>query len=267
MRCWYVRYMIVAHISDLHVRRRGMPLPHLPHVAGPLRRTLKAIHALEPRPTCIIATGDLTEKGTHPEYRRLRELLKGFDIPLYLLPGNHDRREPLRAVFHDHEYLHGHEAVLYTIESPLVRIVALDSSEPLHRGGYLSIDRLAWLHERLKERPQTPTILAMHHPPFPTHVGAFDTQPFRGRERLAELVREHRQVRRIICGHVHQTMWQPWSGAVAVSAPSTAPTFVLHPRGTMRWEWGGFLLHEYDWNADITTRFVRVSAEPVAIGA
>ncbi|HZZ66291.1 MAG TPA: metallophosphoesterase [Candidatus Baltobacteraceae bacterium] len=59
--------MIVAHISDLHVRRRGVLLPHIPHVAGPLRRTLAAIHALRERPECIIATGDLTESGAHNE--------------------------------------------------------------------------------------------------------------------------------------------------------------------------------------------------------
>lgn len=260
--------MIVAHISDLHMRRRGVLLPHIPHVTGPLRRTLAAIHSLRERPACIIATGDLTESGTYPEYRRLRELIAGSDIPIYLLPGNHDRRQPMRAIFPDHAYLHGAgEAIQFTIESPLLRVVALDSSEPSHRGGFLTMDRLAWLEKRLNERPRTPTIVAMHHPPFPTHVGAFDAQTFRGRERLAAILCEHSQVRRVICGHMHQMLWRPWCGTIAVTAPSTAPTLALHARGIFKWEPGGFLLHRYGWNADVSTHFVRLAAEPIAIGA
>jgi Icc protein len=260
--------VIVAHISDLHIKRRGHVLAHMPHVAGPLRRTLAAINALAERPTCIVATGDLTESGNREEYRRLREIIAESEIPVYLLPGNHDRREMMRAVFPDHAYLHGAgQAIQYAIESEFLRVVALDSSDPPLRGGFLDESRLCWLVETLQARPRTPTILAMHHPPFHTGVGAFDAQPFEGRERLADIVREHPQIRRIICGHVHQVLWRPWSGTFAISAPSTAPTLALHARGALRWEPGGLLLHAYDWDADISTTLVRFSAEPVAVGA
>ncbi len=232
------------------MKRRGHVLHHMPHVAGPLRRTLAAIHALPERPSCIVATGDLTESGTREEYRRLRKILDEFEIPVYLLAGNHDRR-----------------AMQFTIESELLRVIALDSSIPPRRGGYLDEERLNWLVEALRARPRTRTILAMHHPPFQTQVGAFDSQPFAGRERLGAIVRENPQIARIVCGHVHQMLWRPWFGTVAVSAPSTAPTLALHPRGVLRWEPGGFLLHRYDWNADVTTQLVRVSSEPIAVGA
>lgn len=241
---------------------------HMPHVAGPLRRTLAAIHALREPPTCIVATGDLTESGALEEYRRLRDILSESEIPVYLLAGNHDRRGMLRAVFSHHAYMHETpRALQYTIESELLRVIALDSSEPPRRGGYLDEERLTWLHEALRARPRTRTILALHHPPFQTQVGAFDAQPFAGRERLGEIVRENPQIARIICGHVHQMLWRPWCGTVAVSAPSTAPTLALHSRGVLRWEPGGFLLHRYDWNADVTTQLVRVSSEPIAVGA
>lgn len=260
--------MIVAQISDLHIKQAGTVLAHMPHVAGPLRKTLAAIQKLEPRPDCIVATGDLVELGDAQEYRKLRFLLADSEIPVYLLPGNHDRRRVMRAVFPDHEYLGASGPIQFAIEGRLSRVVALDTSEFGHRGGYLDAERLQWLERQLAKAPRTPTILAMHHPPFPTGVAPFDAQFFFGREELARIVRENPQICRIICGHVHQEFRKPWQGTLGVSAPSTAPTLVLHPQGRgIFFEPGGFMLHYLDWNAGITSELIRTSAQRLPVSA
>ena len=91
--------MIVAQISDMHVKRRGHVLHHMPHVAGPLRRALADIAKLQPAPDFVVATGDLTEGGAPAEYARLRELIERCPLPIYLIPGNHDRVDALRSAF------------------------------------------------------------------------------------------------------------------------------------------------------------------------
>jgi 3',5'-cyclic AMP phosphodiesterase CpdA len=262
--------VIVAQITDMHIKRRGHVLHHMPHVAQPLRRVLTSIADLRPAPYCIIATGDLTESGSVAEFARLREILNDHaEIPIYLLPGNHDRCEALRNAFWDHEYLRdSRHGVLYTIEMPSLRIVALDSTDERRAGGFLSEARLEWLRRRLWERRNTPTILAMHHPPFPTGVGPFDRQPFQGREDLGAIARMHPQILRIICGHVHQPLAKLWHGTLCVTAPSTAPTLVVHPRAPrVSWEPGGFLLHRYEQHAGLTTTLFRIAAKPVALTA
>src|SRR5579872_5606237 len=114
-----VNCVIVAQITDMHVKPRRHVLHHMPHVIGPLRRSLAAMAALAEPPAFIIATGDLTEGGHLHEYRRLREIVDEIDIPVFLLPGNHDRRETLRAAFPDCEYLHRFTpAVQYVVETP-----------------------------------------------------------------------------------------------------------------------------------------------------
>jgi 3',5'-cyclic-AMP phosphodiesterase len=262
--------VIVAQITDMHIKRRGHVLHHMPHVAQPLRRALATIAALPEPPFCVIATGDLTESGAPEEYQRLREIIDDSEIPVYLIPGNHDRREAMRKVFPEHDYLQGSGPIQYTIETASLRVIALDTSEGTRRGGYLDRTRLNWLTDRLCERPQTPTILAMHHPPFPTGVRNFDAQPFEGREALAAVVLEHAQIRRVVCGHVHQPLARKWCGTISVSAPSTAPTLVLHPRAPgLSWEPGGFLLHRHEAEGAITTKLVRTASEsePVALTA
>ncbi|MBV8582347.1 MAG: metallophosphoesterase, partial [Candidatus Eremiobacteraeota bacterium] len=118
--------MIVAQITDMHVRRRGLMLHHMPHVKRPLRRALAAIADWSERPACIVATGDLTQSGTPEEYRTLREILRESEIPVFLVPGNHDRRDALRAGFRDHIYLHEFgPAIQYAIEFSHLRVIAL----------------------------------------------------------------------------------------------------------------------------------------------
>lgn len=263
-----LKVVIVAQISDMHVKRRGHFLHHMPHVARPLRRVMDAITRLQP--DLVIATGDLTEGGTLDEYVRLREILSEYaGIPIYLVPGNHDRCEPLRNVFWNHRYLRvSQHGVLFTIETEALRIIALDTSDEGRRGGLLSSARLEWLRRRLAERPDTPTIVAMHHPPFPTRIRSFERQAFRGREEFARLVRANQQVRRIVCGHVHQPLAAMWCGRLCVTAPSTAPTLALHPHSIVpSWEPGGFLVHRYERNAGLSTTLVRLSAQPVALTA
>jgi len=257
--------VIVAQITDMHVKMRGHVLPHMPHVIGPLRRALASIEAMCARPDCILATGDLTESGRFEEYLRLREIVDAIDIPVYLLPGNHDYREAIRRAFPDRDYLRGaDEAVQFVVEGAAMRVVAIDSSEAPRQGGYLDAPRLRWLEERLNERPKTPTILAMHHPPFRTGVRYFDQQRFEGKKALASIVRANPQILRIACGHLHQTISHTWSGTIAVSAPSTAPTIVLHPRRMgFSLEGGGFLVHRYD-RGTIATELVRLPPDPIA---
>lgn len=212
-------------------------LPHMPHVIGPLSRALASIDALRERPACILATGDLTESGRTDDYRRLRSLLEEIDIPAYLLPGNHDRRDALRRVFFDAEYMHGGEAIQFVIEDTFVRVVAIDSSDAPRQGGYLDAGRLDWLEARLQELPHTPTILALHHPPFPTGMSYFDEQPFEGRERLGSIVRQNSQIRRVVCGQVHQVICRPWSGTLAVSARALLqPSCCIRAVSGSRWK-------------------------------
>lgn len=259
--------MIVAQISDLHVRRRGHVLHYMPNTASYVRRIIGVLNDLQP--DLVVATGDLTESGSVLEYRRLRGLMRELRAPFYLLPGNHDRRAALRRVFHDHTYLtaEDHHAS-YTIDAWPIRIIALDTSEIGHIGGYVDDVRIAWLDAQLSEFPNRPTVIAMHHPPFRTGIAAYDRHHFTGREALAAIVRSHRNIARIASGHIHTVIQRPWSGTLACTAPSTAPGFVLgRSRLGIGLEDAGFLLHEFDWDAGISTSRVRLNREIAALTA
>ena len=232
----------------------------MPNTADFLRRTIARLNAMSPRPDLVIATGDLTERGSPHEYRRLRTILTALEIPYVLLPGNHDDREALRKAFRDHRYLTTCEShASFALNAWPLRIVALDSTDPRRSGGYVDEERLEWLDAELSASPHAPTILAMHHTPFRTGIAPMDAHGFVMVEKLGEIVRRHPQIARLICGHVHTVLMRPWNGVVACSAPSTSPQFVIgRSRLGIGLEAAGLLLHEWTWNAEVQTRLVRI---------
>ncbi len=214
--------MLIAQISDTHIRPKGVLAMGRVDTAGHLARAVAHITALRPAPDVVLVTGDLVDAGMAEEYAHLRELLAPLAMPVYLIPGNHDLRDPLRATFADHRYLPHDGFLQYAVDSGLVRLIALDTLTPGAPHGELCERRLNWLEQRLAESDR-PTILFMHHPPFECGMKGFDEARLNvGADRLAAIVRRHPNVERILCGHVHRPILVRWAGSIASVAPSTA---------------------------------------------
>lgn len=223
--------MIIAQISDTHIKRKGRLLHHMIDTARYLKRAVRRLNGLDPRPDVVLATGDLVESGKPKEYRRLRKLLEGLEIPLFVIPGNHDDRANFRAAFADQSYLPKSGPYLhYVVDRFPVRLIGLDSTVAGRPGGELDEIRLRWLETRLCEQPSRPTLLFLHHPPFKTGIKPVDALGFSGAEEFASLVRRHAQVVRVVAGHIHRPMQIPWGGTYASTASSTAHQVVLDLR-------------------------------------
>ena len=143
--------MLIAQITDMHLKPPGELLYKRIDTAGFLERAVAHVNALDPRPDVVLATGDLVEGGTPGEYALLRRLLAPLAMPVYLIPGNHDARDALREGFADHAYLPPSGFLQYTIENLPVRLIALDTLVPGKGYGALCAERLDWLEARLAE--------------------------------------------------------------------------------------------------------------------
>ncbi len=70
----------------------------------------------------------------------------------------------------------------------------------------------------------------MHQPPFDTGIPYMDPYSCREGQRLAAVVARHRQVERVLCGHVHRVMQLRFGGTMLCTAPSTTTTIALQLR-------------------------------------
>jgi 3',5'-cyclic AMP phosphodiesterase CpdA len=245
-----VKSFLLCQISDLHIKPPGKLSYKVVDCAAMLERCVQEILRLPQRPDAMVITGDLVDFGRPEEYAHLRRLLSPLPMPYYLIPGNHDEREALRAAFPDHAYLRQWQPyVQYAIDEWPVRIVAIDTVIPGKGGGCLDDERLDWLDRTLAHEQKKPTIVVMHHPPFPTLIGHMDRIGLEGSEALARVVARHPQVERVLCGHLHRPIQYRFAGTLASTSPSPAHQVALDlaPDAASRFkmEPPGFQLHAW----------------------
>jgi len=198
--------MLIAHISDFHVfADRPETFLVRPDAAEAARRVVADMAAFCPAIDAVAFTGDLVDGGSAENYALLLRLLSPLSVPIFVVPGNHDGREHLRAAFakrlpfEDEEFLH------YETECRGIRILALDTLVAGRIEGCLCEKRLAWIAARLSRRTSQPLLVAMHHPPFATGLAALDEMALvEGAERLFEMLNDWPATVRILCGHIHR---------------------------------------------------------------
>ncbi|MGN6651373.1 phosphodiesterase [Trinickia sp.] len=257
--------MLLAQISDLHIKRPGALAYRRVDTAAYLERCVERLNAIEPKLDAVVVTGDLVDLGSPAEYEALRKLLAPLTMPVYLLVGNHDERAALREVFDDHAYLHaGGEFVQYAVDAGPLRLIALDSQMPQQSNGHLCAARLAWLETQLAQARGKPVVLALHHPPFVSGIGHMDRQRLdpESSEQLAAIVGRYTNVERVICGHVHRPIFTRFAGTIASAVPAPAHQVALDLRenapSAFRLEPPAFALHQYAPETGIVTHHAYV---------
>ena len=225
--------MIIAQITDLHVVAKDRLCYRRVPTNAQLAQAVTHINALDPRPDAVIASGDLTDHGREAEYEMLREILAKLIPPVFVIPGNHDQREVLRRAFASAGYMPAPDAPFmnYAIEQFPIRLIGLDTTVPGHHHGMLCEERLRWLDRTLGARPDAPTLIFMHHPPFRTGIQWMDASGLHGGRKMQEIVARHRQIVRVACGHIHRPIHLVWGGTIASVAPSTCHQVTLDLSG------------------------------------
>lgn len=222
---------LLVQLSDTHIGPGGQALCSGVDTAAMLRTAVAAVLRLPHPPAAVLLSGDLVDDGSPAAYAALRELLAPLPCPVWPMPGNHDERGALRAAFAHVPELHqtaGDDFIQFQVRLPGLRLVALDTLQPGASAGALCARRLAWLQAALEGDPHTPVLLALHHPPFATHLPGMDRMRLlQGAPELAALLAHHPQVQRVVCGHLHRSMQRLWAGTLVQSAPSTAHHIAL----------------------------------------
>ena len=210
--------MLIAQMSDPHFMPEDVRLFGRLDTAGYLERAVAHLNALAP--DAVLITGDLTNDGDAQAYAAFAAIVDRLRAPFFVLAGNHDDCELVRARFAG--CLPGSGPLCYAIDRFALRLIALDTLVSGEPWGRLGPEQLAWLDATLGEAPDRPTLVALHHPPFRTGIGHLDRSMLRDADGLAAVIGRHPQVERVVCGHVHRAIQCRFAGTLAQSAPSCA---------------------------------------------
>lgn len=244
--------MRIVQISDFHIEPEGVLAYRVADTRTSFEAAIAHLTALPQRPDAVVITGDIASSGREEAYRFARQgldKLAALGMAVYVLPGNHDHRG--RMLDFLAPYCPADPAVApwlcYAVDAPELRLVCLDSMQPGSHSGHLTPEVTQWLDRTLAAAPGKDTLLFCHHPPFLAGMGAMD-EAYEGRERLAEILRAHPDVR-LCCGHMHRAFSTLWMGRLCLCAPAASMQLNLHlaPEGgdDFVMEAPGYLLHHH----------------------
>jgi 3',5'-cyclic AMP phosphodiesterase CpdA len=258
--------ILIAQISDLHIKPPGRLAYGRVDTAAALTRCVAALNEISPRPDLVVISGDLADTPTAEEYDYLKQLLAPLQIPWLGIPGNHDSRALMRAAFPQTSYpAAGALNQVHAVGD--LDIVLLDSSVHGQPHGALEPSTLQWLDATLASSDRRPALLFLHHPPFRTGIWHMDRQNLFEAGELAAIVGAHPRVRLVAAGHVHRATLTMFAGVAATICPAPNHAVALDLGKTLepsfRVEPPGFHLHAWfagDGFGELVTHLVPIGS-------
>jgi 3',5'-cyclic AMP phosphodiesterase CpdA len=168
-----------------------------------LAESVAEINAMRPRPDGVLITGDLVEHPGPVTYSHFRDLIEPLEMPVYLMPGNHDDPDIMWGYFRDTRMFPAKPPhYQYAIDTWPFRVLMLNSHFDNSELPNFGERRQQWLDEQLSSSDK-PTLIAIHHPPFRTGIGFIDMVGSHWYEAMGRIVARHPHVLKIVCGHGH----------------------------------------------------------------
>ena len=221
------RPVLIAQISDLHITPAGALAYGRVDTAAALTRAIDTINRMSPRPDLVVISGDIANSALPEEYERASSLLGDLQMPFAAIPGNHDRRIPMRRALPDPSYGAAESALNAMRSIGEVDVLLIDSTVPGAAHGELDAATLAWLDSALAASATRPALLFLHHPPFDTGIVYTDAIRLRNADTLAALLKRHPRTLLVAAGHVHRAAQTVFAGISATICPAGEQAVLL----------------------------------------
>jgi Icc protein len=173
-----------------------------------------------PAPDAILATGDIGDDMSRGAYRAFRAAAGGYGVPVLCLPGNHDAPALMADLLDSDDFQFCGHADLGAW-----RLVLLDTHVDDDPAGYLAATELERLEASLRELPDRPVFVCLHHPPVAIGSEWLDNYGLRNAAELLALLERFPQVKAVLAGHVHQSFDRQYGHVRFLATPSTCAQF------------------------------------------
>ena len=255
--------MNILQLTDLHVNAEGRRAFLRAESLRDLRRTVDYILGVDLQIDAVVVTGDVSTDGTTSAYELAHRELLRLGCPFWVLPGNHDKKAEMKAVFADrcHTALDGVSGIC--IDTDEARLLLFDTAAEGVSAGGMNQARLDWLAEHLNVPPQRPIMLWMHHFPFRSGYQGMD-HPFEGEKRLLELLQGHNAY--VCSGHLHAGVIRRQGSVTMLTCPAVSMLMNLRLDEVRFYtEQSGFALHIVE-DGTVTTHLCAVPGAERAEG-
>ena len=177
--------------------------------ADDLRRTVQDLNNQKDI-DFVILSGDVTEFGSDQELALAKRILDSLNLPLYVIPGNHDSNwsesgaNSFRKVFGAETFFFEHKGYQFigTTSGPNMRMSP----------GQIPRENLVWMDSVFQANPDTEKpLIAINHYPLDSSLNNW----FESIDRI-----KTRNVQLALCGHGHHNELYDWEGIPGVMSRS-----------------------------------------------
>lgn len=207
-------------LTDTHLFNHADGTLYGLDTAQSLAAVVTQIRARESRIDGILTTGDLSHDSGTPAYRRLLQLLKPLNAPIYCLPGNHDDMHLFACALKNIKVQSGGRLLRDDWQ-----LIFLDSVVPGAVHGHLRNSELERLEAALSEQPVRNALICLHHQPVLIGSAWLDKSMLDNAAALFDILDHHPQVRALLWGHVHQGFAGMRHQVQLLACPSTCIQF------------------------------------------
>lgn len=193
----------------------------------------------EMNPDFAVICGDLVHNPNDSSYADFNRIMKGFKIPCYLAPGNHDvGKTP------DDEKLAYYRKTIgkdyFTFENKGVPFVVTNTQLWKSNVAKESDKHHQWFKNTLDSlgKINKPVFVVGHYPIFiktPDEKEAYFNLPIETRKEILSLF-SNSNVKAYLSGHKHETIINKYEGVQLVSGETTSKNFDKRPMGFRLWE-------------------------------
>jgi 3',5'-cyclic AMP phosphodiesterase CpdA len=168
------------------------------------RGAIDAIERLDP--DAVVVKGDLTDKGSEPEYAAFLDAYRRLGPRMHHVRGNHDamQTETIAATGP------------FAVELPAVTLAVLDTVRPGTDRGRVPAAQLAWLDDLAADATRPVLVFGHHHPWNPqspereeTYFGINPDDS----DALCAVIARHEAIAGYFAGHTHRTRARRFAAA------------------------------------------------------
>lgn len=171
-------------------------------------------------PDFLLVSGDIAQDASSEAYQYFRKRTAYLAEQRGWFSGNHDDTDVMLSAFNDRTMF----AKVYRFEH--WQLILLDSSVKGSVYGELSIQELSFLDAALSERPDLYTLVCLHHHPVDIGSAWLDKIGLRNRDAFFQILDQHKNVRGVLWGHIHQNWESKRNGYPLLASPSTCIQFL-----------------------------------------